>query len=265
MFTLSQITHGLVQPGNVLVLVLALGLVLTLRRRTRRLGTWVMGVATALLVLIMLLPIGAWLLAPLENRFPRPDPMPAAVTGIIVLGGGQDARLTVDRGAVTVNGAAERMIEGVGLMARYPDADVYFTGGLGVPGMTEADVARAFFEIMGADMARIRFERGARNTHENAVLLYDLVKPEPGQTWLLVTSASHMTRSVASFRKAGWQVTAFPVDYQTPQTGDWRVGFSLAGHLRGLDAALREYVGLVAYWALGRIDDPWPAPEAPTD
>ena len=263
MFTLSQITHALIQPGNVLVLLLALGLLLTLGRRSRRLGAWVMGVATVLLVLIMVLPVGAWLLAPLENRFPRPDPMPEQVTGIIVLGGGQDARLTVDRHAVTVNGASERMIEGVGLMARYPDADVYFTGGLGVPSMTEADVARAFFEMMGADMGRIRFEMGARNTYENAALLYDLAEPEPGQTWLLVTSASHMTRSVASFRKAGWDVIAFPVDYQTQRAADWRIGFSLSGHLRSLDTALREYVGLIAYWALGRIDDPWPAPEAP--
>lgn len=262
MFTLSQITHALIQPGNVLVLLLALGLLLTLWRRSRRSGYRLMGVAIVLLVVVMVLPIGAWLLAPLENRFPRPDPMPETVTGIIVLGGGQDARLTIDRDAVTVNGAAERMIEGVGLMARYPDADVYFTGGLGLPGMTEADVARAFFAMMGADMNRIRFEMGARNTHENAVLLYDLVKPEPDQIWLLVTSASHMTRSVASFRKAGWQITAFPVDYQTPQAADWRIGFSLSGHLRGLDTALREYVGLIAYWALGRIDDPWPAPEA---
>ncbi len=262
MFTLSQIARGLTQPGNALVLLLAFGLLLTLWRGTRRSGHRVMGVAAVLLVLIMLLPVGAWLLVPLENRFPRPEPMPETVAGIIVLGGGQDARLTVDRGAVTVNGAAERMIEGVGLMARYPDADVYFTGGLGVPGMTEADVAREFFSLMGADMDRIRFEMGARNTYENAILLHDLVEPAPGQIWLLVTSASHMTRSVASFRQAGWSVTAYPVDYQTPRAGDWRIGFSASGHLRGLDIALHEYIGLIAYWALGRIDDPWPGPEA---
>jgi uncharacterized SAM-binding protein YcdF (DUF218 family) len=213
-----------------------------------------------LFAVITVAPLGAWLLAPLEERFPPPDPMPATIAGIIVLGGGQDARLTVDRGRPTVNDAAERMIEAVALMRRYPDAQVVFTGGLGVPGMTEADVAREFFVLMGADTGRILFEDGARNTYENALATYQLVEPAPASTWLLVTSAVHMPRSMAVFRKAGWPVVAYPVDYRTAKSWKRAPWLTLAGHLADLDSAVHEYVGLVAYWALDRTDDPWPEP-----
>ena len=59
-------------------------------------------------------------------------------------------------------------------------------------------------------------ERRSRNTQENAEFSKALVKPKQGERWLLVTSAFHMPRSVGLFRKAGFAVEPYPVD--------WRVG-----------------------------------------
>ena len=260
MFALSKIAQFLLSPGHVLVAVLVIGAVLLVWPRTQRLGTVALVVSTVLLATIAVIPVGAWFLTPLEERFPPPDPMPTEIAGIIVLGGGQDARVTFDRGRATVNDAAERMIEVAGLMRRYPGVQVIFTGGLGVPGMTEADVARKVFALMGADVGQILFEDSARNTYENALATYELVGPEPASTWLLVTSAIHMPRSMAVFRKAGWPVMAYPVDYRTGRSWTEARWFSLAGHLGELDVAVHEYVGLIVYWALGRTDDPWPEP-----
>jgi len=186
--------------------------------------------------------------------------MPTDVAGIIVLGGGQDARITFERGQPTVSDPAERLIEAAALMRRYPEAEVIFSGGLGFGNTTEADVARGIFELMGADTGRIMFDETARNTYENALATYAAVLPDPNSTWLLVTSATHMPRSMAVFRKAGWPVVAFPVDYRTGRTRSKETWFQLARHLNDLDLAVHEYVGLIAYWALGRIDDPWPEP-----
>ncbi len=261
MFALSKIAQFLLQPGNVLLALLVIGAFLLIWPRTRRFGAKTMVAATIILVIIMIFPIGAWLLAPLEDRFPPPDPMPAEVAGIIVLGGSQEAKLTVERGRITVNDSVERQIEAVALMRRYPDAEIIFTGGLGVEGLTEAAVARAVFVQMGADIDRIRFEDSARNTFENAQATHDVIQPEAGSTWLLVTSAIHMPRSMAVFRAAGWPVVAYPVDYHTSTSWLGAQWFSLSGHLGDLNQAIHEYVGLAAYWMLGRLDDPWPGPE----
>ena len=62
---------------------------------------------------------------------------------------------------------------------------------------------------------RIVLEDKSRNTAENAEFTRRLVDPKPGERWLLVTSAMHMPRSVGAFRKAGFPVEAYPVDWRT--------------------------------------------------
>ena len=123
-----------------------------------------------------------------------------------MLGGAVDQNLTEARGIPALNGAAERMTEFVVLARRYPEAKLVFTGGQGSlvhGGTTEADVARRLFDALGVPEARVTYEDEARNTWENALLTRRLVEPKPGETWLLVTSASHMPRSVGAFRQAG--------------------------------------------------------------
>ena len=59
-------------------------------------------------------------------------------------------------------------------------------------------------------------ERNSRNTLENAEFSKAMAAPKAGERWLLVTSAFHMPRSVGLFRKAGFDVEPYPVD--------WRLG-----------------------------------------
>jgi uncharacterized SAM-binding protein YcdF (DUF218 family) len=87
------------------------------------------------------------------------------------------------------------------------------------------------------------------------------VRPEPSQSWLLVTSAYHMPRSMGLFRKAGFNVTAFPVDYRSfSGAGDWRLNRETSRGLRLFDLAVHEWTGLIAYRLSGKIDSFFPAP-----
>src|SRR4029079_19446208 len=63
--------------------------------------------------------------------------------------------------------------------------------------------------------SRIVVEDISRTTAENAALLRAKLSPHAGQRWLLVTSAFHMPRAVGAFRKAGFSVEAYPVDWRT--------------------------------------------------
>jgi uncharacterized SAM-binding protein YcdF (DUF218 family) len=71
------------------------------------------------------------------------------------------------------------------------------------------------------------------------------------QPWLLLTSAFHMPRSVALFRKAGWNVTPYPVDFRAGTQTPW-TQYSLERGARKWHLALHEIVGLLAYRLAGR-------------
>ena len=262
MFIASKLFWLVAEPSNFFVLMLVLAALLLLTR-WRRWGMRLVGLLAVLGVALMMLPFGAWLVIPLENRFPVPDPMPAHVDGIIVLGGAVSTVLTERRGQPTVNEHAERFLALADLARRYPDAKLVYSGGSAVPFLPEyreADAARAVIDELGIDPKRMIYERQSRNTEENVRYSKALVDPKPGETWLLVTSGWHMPRSVGIFRRQGWNVIPYPVDYLTDgqlvkiKDPDFAEGLGL------LHRGLKEWIGLVAYRLFGYSDSYFPGP-----
>ena len=262
-FVLSKILWMVAAPTNLAVAVLVLGSVLLgLGRSTwgRRLAI----AATAVIALGGFLPLGTLSLLPLENRFPRPLLDGLDPAGIIVLGGGIDQETGAARGQTTLADAGSRVTEGAVLARRFPSARLVYTGGSNalVDAIgNEARDAKRLWVALGIDSDRVMIEDKSRNTAENAEFTRVLLRPQPEQRWILVTSAYHMPRSVGLFRAAGFGLVPYPVDYRT--TGTWRdlepnrdVSFGLAR----LDFALREWIGLVAYRLAGKTDALLPAP-----
>lgn len=250
-------------PSTVLLGLVTTGAVLLAVGRTRS-GRAVAILGAVGLLVGGVLPSGALLLRPIEDRFPRPGTDLAPPTGIIVLGGSTDERLALARGRVAIVDAADRMTEAVMLARRFPAARLVFTGGSGVLGGTvlseAADVHRLWLDL-GIPDSRITLEDRSRNTDENVRFTQAIVRPEPGQRWLLVTSAFHMARSVALFRANGWPVIPDPVDYRTRgDASDWRPSLNVVGNLQRLDLAVREWTGLVVYRLSGRTRTLLPEP-----
>lgn len=264
MFALSKIAWALIMPGNLLLLVLLAALAAALAG-WRELGLVLAAAAVLALLAIAVLPLGTWLARPLEDRhsrpdLARPDMAERRIDGIVVLGGASLPALSADRDAPQINMAAERLIAFVALARRFPQARLVFAGGQGTLAkapISEADVARRIFAELGLPPERVIFEGRSRNTHENALLARPLARPQPGETWLLVTSALHMPRAVQVFAAQDWPVLPYPVDYLTLSRDEglfsgW--GFDLAGHLVLTNAAIREWIGLAAYRLLGRTE-----------
>jgi uncharacterized SAM-binding protein YcdF (DUF218 family) len=80
------------------------------------------------------------------------------------------------------------------------------------------------------------------------------LKNEAGvlKPWLLITSASHMYRSVKIFEKQGIGVIPVPVDYQTAASLRW-AEFDLIDGAQNWSKFLHELVGLIAYWITGKV------------
>lgn len=222
-----------------------------------RLARWSGSVTLAAILAVGMFPIGDSLLRPLEAEF-SPQAVPEQIDGIVVLGGVEDQRATAAWGEPQLNEAAERLTAAAVLAIAYPEARLVFSGGSGrlrntVLGQPEIpSVAVDFFASLGIDFDRITWEDQSRNTAENARFSYEVAAPSSGETWLLVTSAFHMGRALASFEAAGWgEIIPHPVDYRTGSFIDG-IGWNLAGNLEVLNIAIKEWVGRLAYRVTGR-------------
>jgi uncharacterized SAM-binding protein YcdF (DUF218 family) len=165
---------------------------------------------------------------------------------------------------VALNEAAERLTVAADLARRYPDLRIIFTGGsasLIFDDGIEAEFAGRAFESLGVAPARIVLEDRSRNTVENALFSKAIAQPKPGERWLLLTSAYHLPRAVGVFRQAGFAVEPYPVDWRTAGTEDALRPFATLGDgLRRTDTAVREWVGLAAYWLTGKTSQLFPGP-----
>lgn len=261
LFAASKVFWLFARPNTFALFLACLGAGFLLAGR--RWARWPLLLGLGWFVAVLFTPLSTWLTLPLEDRFPRPAEAPARVDGVVVLGGAVDQFLTDARGIPALNGAAERMTETVALSRRFPRARILFTGGSGrlaSDGLAEAEVARRLFASLGLEGDRVAYEDRSRNTWENAVESLALARPAPGEVWLLVTSASHMPRSVGSFRRAGFEVRPWPVNYSTAPGGRGWFEPPFSARLGQAEWAVREYVGLLAYRLLGRTDALFPAP-----
>jgi uncharacterized SAM-binding protein YcdF (DUF218 family) len=254
-FVLSKILGFFLVPSNIMAGVGLAGIGLLVIGRAR-MGRWMLVASVILITAVGVLPIGTGLALPLEDRFPRWDSRKGLPTGVIVLGGGViKTEVSVSRGEIIVGESADRLIAAVELARHYPSTHVMFVG------TNEADFVIRFFENLGVVRDRIIVETKSRNTAENAVFAKQLAMPKPDERWLLVTSAMHMPRAVGAFRKAGFVVDAYPVDYQTVGAqGLWTFSASLMGGIGMMDRAVHEWTALLVYWTTGRISEPFPGP-----
>ena len=267
MFVVSKLFWIVANPVNIFVFLLTLGAVLLFTRYSR-VGKRLVVCATALMLFFAILPVGSWLTERLENRFPGNPDIPSDIAGIIVLGGTINQYITATRGQPSLTTGGERFTEFVYLARRFPDARLIFTGGSGSlfkQTLREADAARFFFNRMGLGKDRVLYERNSRNTVENAEFSRALAGDLLEQRWLLVTSALHMPRAVGVFRKAGWDVLPYPVDYHTDGNNSFEPSFYPLNGIASLSQGGREWIGLVAYRILGRIDEIFPGPDAVAD
>lgn len=261
LFFASKLLWAVLRPNTLALLLAVLGLALVWGGR--RFGRWPLLLGLGWYAAVFALPVAAFLTLPLEERFARPASVPQGVTGIIVLGGAVEQALTEAHGIPALNGAAERMTEPVALARAYPEARLVFTGGsaaIAPGGPTEAETARRLWTSLGVPPERMVFEADSRNTHENAVFTHRLLHPTPDQIWILVTSASHVPRSVGVFRQAGWRVVPWPVNFTTGRDPALWWNDPFPTRLNRAEWALREYVGLTAYWLMGRTSALFPAP-----
>jgi len=206
--------------------------------------------AAAWFVLVGVAPAGSVLTRPLENRYPR-ETQPPRITGILSLGGGLGVPVLMTRGVPGTASSRDRLVSTYELARLHPEAQVVFSGGWAP--YPDAVGAKDDLLRMGLDPARLKLEDRSRNTYENFAFSRAIVRPLPGETWVLATSAIQMPRAMAVARRVGWPMIPWATDYKTTSRPIWRDGgwFRIGENLNEVDAAAHEWIGLAVYGAAG--------------
>ncbi len=253
-FFVSKIIWIVFSPDSLLLILIVFSLVL-LYMDKRKQAKILLSIVSGLLILISFFPIGEWLLYPLESRFQTNPVLPDKIAGIVVLSGSENTVLSPQWQQVELGDAIERDLMFLALARKYPEAKLLFTGGSG--SLLEqkdkaADIAKKLFKQINFDVTRIIFEKESRNTYENAIYSKKIVQPVKNEKWILITTGWHMPRSVGIFCKAEWPVIPYPVDHQTNKDNLFRISFNLSNNLRMLKIAIKEWLGLFAYYLSGK-------------
>lgn len=262
-FFASKLAWAFLSPGNLLVFALFLGMLFLLFNKVSTAKNIL--IPTGLLAFILMAyPVSDFVMKPLEERFSQPQTLPSTIDGIIILGGGEDLKRSLSWQVEELGLGGDRYIGTAKLARFYPNAPIIFTGGSGSVQLQntsgEGALARNLLTTIGIDEARLIIESKSRNTFENFQYIKPLLPKENG-TYLLVTSAFHMARSVGIARAQGVNVIAFPVDYRT-NSDDLRIfDFDLFDHLKALEPAWREWVGLTVYYVTGKTQSWFPKPK----
>lgn len=118
----------------------------------------------------------------------------------------------------------------------------------------EGAVLKEALVQMGIDMQYVSIDSVSRNTHENAIetsRLFDTLRYS--KRIVLVTSAWHMKRAQKCFAKQGFDVLPLHTDHLSPtEPLVWHdYVIPSAATLSGWELLIREWVGLLVYWAKG--------------
>lgn len=253
-FYLSKILVFFTQPFNLIVILIVLSFWSRLRK-------WSRGLRIASLVLFLVFTNGIILNEALllwEVPAVPIDELPDGCEVGIVLGGTADTeRAPFDRLYFTPG--AERITHALRLYKEGKIKKILFTGGksrLFEEREKDNTPIRNFFVMAGVNPGDIIIENQSRNTHENAVLTKKLLKSIglADKKHILLTSAFHLRRSEACFRKEGIDVFGFSANFYSALPKD-RFAFSQfipsVAVLNNWNFLIKELIGYVVYRMVG--------------
>lgn len=249
MFLFKKLITPFLMPVPFCMAVLLLGLALLWTGRGPRAGRRLATLGALLLLLLGYGAVSGRLLASLERRHaPVADVSAAAgrVRWVVVLGGGSSS----DEGLPAVmrlsEGSLARLVEGVRLQRQLPESRLLVSGGSVFGSQPDAETMSALAVELGVDRGALELDAHSPDTETQAEVVHARLGAEE---FYLVTSASHMPRALALFRKAGTNPLPAPTHFLTQNDrglAPWDF-FPSSGGLRRAEAATHEYLGLA--WA----------------
>ncbi|MBW2594679.1 MAG: YdcF family protein [Deltaproteobacteria bacterium] len=242
---MKKIIAPLFYPLSLCLGFLLVSIFLLCFTRRRRTGKLMVCLGFVLLALFSYAPLPDIALESLECRYaPLVDVSQFSdVKWVVVLGGGHNSDSKFPATLQLSESSLSRLVEGVRIHGLLPESCLVLSGGAVFDPVSEAEVMARAAGVMGVGGDGIVLEELSRDTGDQARLVHEIVGDE---RFILVTSASHMPRSMVLFRKSGMEPIPAPTDYRVKKRQRLSPGvfFPNAGNLRKMEMVFHEYLGL---------------------
>jgi len=242
---LSKYTLQYIYPlGLCLWLVILTGLIIY-RKKT---ALWFLFLSAGFFWIFTTPIVSSYMVASLEQKFlPVPVHESPKADAIVVLGGsiaGPDS----PRIDIELTGNSDRILHSARLY-RAGKAPIVFAAGGAMDTQPEAYAMKALLVEWGVPEKNVVIETESLNTYQNAVNTKPLLDKRGVKRVLLVTSAIHMPRALATFQTLGINVIPSPTDYLEVD----RKNYEIVDFLPDIDAigktsmVIKEVLGMMVY------------------
>lgn len=249
MYLLKKIIAPFFLPVPLCLEILLLGLFMLWFTRKQRVGKLLVTMGVILLISLSYTFISKPLMKHLENKYDSLIELKnySDIKFVVVLGSGHETDPKVPITSQLTNTSLVRLIEGIRILNMLPESKLVLSGGKSFGLVSNAKVMSGVAIVLGVDVSDVILESISRDTKDEARLVNEIVGKNK---FILVTSASHMPRSIALFRKLGMFPIPAPTDFWVKESkGEISPGmfFPNARGLRMAERVFYEYLGLI--WA----------------
>lgn len=246
LFELKKFVGGLLLPLPALLLVMGFALLLLWFTRRQKLAKTLLSLSWLLLLLLSLQPVADRLLKPFEQHYATYDGSIAAKY-IVVLGGGYTYNPQWAPSSNLISNSLPRLTEGVRIYLKNPGSKLVFTGAAayGNP-MTSAQVASLVAQSLGVPAQDIITVDTPKDTESEARAVKQIIGSD---SMILVTSANHLPRAIAFFKKQGMEPIPAPANQLAIDSplNPWEKIYPSALYLSHSERAWYETLG--RWWA----------------
>lgn len=200
---------------------------------------------SSIIFLISILPIGNYFLYKIENYY-KNSKSPAHIDGIIVLSGSIQPNLSEEFNQVSLNELSERILYFAKYAKKYKNSKLVYSGGSSdlFSSKVPSKFAKEYFDILGIEKNRIIYENKSRNTFESIKNIKNIINPKENEKWILITSASHMYRSINVGCILDWKLIPKSVDYSVSK--NLKI-FNITENTKSFFSMLKVYFAIIYY------------------
>lgn len=238
-FYLKKFVTFFFEPLGFVLALFAIGLYFLFVYR-KNLSKLFLSLSFLFLLLFSYEPFSNFLVKNLEESYPKYG-YNKDIKYIHVLGNGHNTDESQPLSSNISSSGIKRVLEGVIIHMQTPGSKLVFTGYEGDTEIPNAIMNAKLAAALGVEEKNMILNQNSKDTKEEPLFLRSILG---GETFVLVTSATHMPRAIMFFESLGLNPVAAPTDFHKKEHN----GYLKAPDIDALEdskMAIHEYLGIL--------------------